>query len=364
MAENVNGNDELENAPAPINDNQTQGHRIELDFSPIEESAVEAEPAAEDIEDDSADFDIPDFKIPDFTTEAVSDEVETASFADSKAESDSFNIGESPIKSAEDTAPLYDAADYAPKKKRSISDLLKAGNGKVAACLLGVCLIGAVSVAAGSAIGNKQAEQAANPAIEIATPDNGRTDANGTGAAESAQDADNDVIDDSIATLPSTEESQNAEDADGETISAGEDAATEATDKEESDESDAADATAEECDHDWEPYKAKKKTIAAKTHTEKIPATYETVTEYHTVCNTCKQKIDGKTKEHAAETGHEGYTTNVPISVTKVKTKASTKTVVDTPAKVKTTWTKEKCSKCKEVRKLDEAKSKTKNKED
>ena len=359
MAENVNGNDELENAPASINGNQTQGHRIELDFSPIEEPAVEAEPAVEDIEAEDADFDIPDF-----TTEAISDEVETASFADSKAETDSFNIGESPIKSAEDTAPLFDAAEYAPKKKRSISDLFKAGNSKIVACLLGVCLIGAVSVAAGSVIGNKQAEQAANPAIEIATPDNERTDTNGTGAAESAQDADNDVIDDSIATLPSTEESKNAEDADGETISTDDDAASESTDKEESDESDDDDATAEECDHDWEPYKAKKQTIAAKTHTEKIAATYETVTEYHTVCNTCKQKIDGKTKEHAAETGHEGYTTNVPISVTKVKTKASTKTIVDTPAKVKTTWTKEKCSKCKEIRKLDEAKSKTKNKED
>lgn len=362
MAENVNGNDELENAPVPINGNQIQGHRIELDFSPNEEPAVEAEPAVEDIEVEDADFDIPDFRIPDFTTEAISDEVETASFADSKAETDSFNIGESPIKSAEDTAPLFDAAEYAPKKKRLISDLLKAGNAKIVACLLGVCLIGAVSVAAGSVIGNKQAEQAANPAIEIATPDNGRTDANGTGTAESAQDADNDVIDDSIATLPSTEESQNAED--GETVSTDDEATSESTDKEESDESDGDDATDEECDHDWEPYKAKKETIAAKTHTEKIPATYETVTEYHTVCNTCKQKIDGKTKEHAAETGHEGYTTNVPISVTKVKTKASTKTIVDTPAKVKTTWTKEKCSKCKEVRKLDEEKSKTKNKED
>lgn len=367
MAENVNGNDELGNVPTQPNGNQNQGHRIELDLSPIDEPICEAEEiepikAVEVLPSEHSDFTIPDFGVEE---PSFDDGFAEEPIYENKDADDAFDIGASPVKPSDDTAPLYDASAYAPKKKRSIGEILKKGNGKVAACVLGVCLIGAISAAAGNAIGNKQAEEAANPAIEIATPDNGRADnANGTGEAESAKDADNDVIDDSVATLPSTEESKDTESSNGETVANNEDKGSSSDAESETAETDKNGTAAEECDHDWKPYKAKKQAIAAKTHTEKTAATYETVTEYHTVCNTCKQKIDGKTKEHASETGHEGYTTNVPIAVTKVKTKASTKTVVDEPAKVKTTWTKEKCKKCKEVRKLDEAKSKTTNKED
>lgn len=70
----------------------------------------------------------------------------------------------------------------------------------------------------------------------------------------------------------------------------------------------------------------------AKTHTVKHPATYEEVVEYHTICNTCGEQIDGQTDEHAKKTGHEGYTTDSPVKVKKVKTEAYTETVTDQEA--------------------------------
>lgn len=56
----------------------------------------------------------------------------------------------------------------------------------------------------------------------------------------------------------------------------------------------------------------------AETKTVHHDAVYEQSVERHTVCNVCKAAIDGKTREHAAETGHEGYTTGVPVTVEKL----------------------------------------------
>lgn len=41
---------------------------------------------------------------------------------------------------------------------------------------------------------------------------------------------------------------------------------------------------------------------------------YESETTYHTVCNDCKKTIDGVAADHIADTGHSGYSTNVPIT--------------------------------------------------
>lgn len=41
---------------------------------------------------------------------------------------------------------------------------------------------------------------------------------------------------------------------------------------------------------------------------------YDTETTYHTVCNDCKKTIDGFAADHIADTGHSGYSTNVPIT--------------------------------------------------
>lgn len=41
---------------------------------------------------------------------------------------------------------------------------------------------------------------------------------------------------------------------------------------------------------------------------------YDMETTYHTVCNDCKKTIDGIAADHIADTGHSGYSTNVPIT--------------------------------------------------
>lgn len=41
---------------------------------------------------------------------------------------------------------------------------------------------------------------------------------------------------------------------------------------------------------------------------------YESEMTYHTVCNDCKKTIDGIAADHIADTGHSGYSTNVPIT--------------------------------------------------
>lgn len=41
---------------------------------------------------------------------------------------------------------------------------------------------------------------------------------------------------------------------------------------------------------------------------------YGEETTYHTVCNTCKEIIDGEAAKHIADTGHSGYSTDVPIT--------------------------------------------------
>lgn len=40
---------------------------------------------------------------------------------------------------------------------------------------------------------------------------------------------------------------------------------------------------------------------------------YSQETTYHSVCNDCKKVIDGIAADHIADTGHSGYSTNVPI---------------------------------------------------
>ena len=70
----------------------------------------------------------------------------------------------------------------------------------------------------------------------------------------------------------------------------------------------------------------------AVTHTEQVPATYGTETTYHTVCNDCHAVIDGAAQAHLAESGHRGYSTNVPITNEVVLTEATTREVIDQDA--------------------------------
>lgn len=84
----------------------------------------------------------------------------------------------------------------------------------------------------------------------------------------------------------------------------------------------------------------------AVTHEVEHPAEYADETSYHTVCNDCKQIIDGKADDHIAATEHSGYSTNVPIVNQVLASQGWTETVVDEEAHDELVITGEKCSIC------------------
>lgn len=97
--------------------------------------------------------------------------------------------------------------------------------------------------------------------------------------------------------------------------------------------------------HDW--------TIVMKTinhdevgHVVEHPAVYEDVTTYHSVCNECGELIDGHAAQHIAETGHSGYSRNVPLTETVLKTPAWSETVVDSEAWVENVADHMVCTEC------------------
>lgn len=85
------------------------------------------------------------------------------------------------------------------------------------------------------------------------------------------------------------------------------------------------------CEHDWT---VTYKTVHhdAVTHTENIAPVYESKTSYHTVCNDCQQTIDGIADAHIKDTGHSGYSTNVPITGEVLVSEGYTREVTDSPA--------------------------------
>lgn len=97
--------------------------------------------------------------------------------------------------------------------------------------------------------------------------------------------------------------------------------------------------------HDWS---ITYKTVHhdAVTHTEHVAPVYQNQTTYHTVCNECKQVIDGKADEHIKQTGHSGYSTNVPITDEVMVSKGYDKQVTDTPAYDETVIDKLVCTTC------------------
>lgn len=97
--------------------------------------------------------------------------------------------------------------------------------------------------------------------------------------------------------------------------------------------------------HDWS---ITYKTVHhdAVTHTEHVAPVYQNQTTYHTVCNECKQVIDGKADEHIKQTGHSGYSTNVPITDEVMVSEGYDKQVTDTPAYDETVIDKLVCTTC------------------
>lgn len=73
------------------------------------------------------------------------------------------------------------------------------------------------------------------------------------------------------------------------------------------------DAASAACDHLWVPEYGSVHHDAVYEQVWHDPV-YETETTYHTVCNDCQAVIDGTAAQHIADTGHSGYSTNVPIA--------------------------------------------------
>ena len=82
------------------------------------------------------------------------------------------------------------------------------------------------------------------------------------------------------------------------------------------------------------------------SHAVEHPAVYEDVTTYHSVCNECGELIDGHAAQHIAETGHSGYSRNVPLTETVLKTPAWSETVVDSEAWVENVADHMVCTEC------------------
>ena len=74
----------------------------------------------------------------------------------------------------------------------------------------------------------------------------------------------------------------------------------------------------------------------AETEQVEVPATYKSVIEDETVCNTCQAMVTGKASEHQAQTGHSSFTTNVPVEKQVVDQEAHTEDRV-----VKEAWDEE-----------------------
>lgn len=125
-----------------------------------------------------------------------------------------------------------------------------------------------------------------------------------------------------------------------------EDASAEQVDVAEANEDEAA------CGHDWT---VTYKTVHhdAVTHTETVEPVYGEETTYHTVCNECSQVIDGSADQHIKETGHSGYSTNVPITDEVVVSEGYTREVTDTPAYDETVVDEMVCTLCGETRSIE-----------
>lgn len=106
-------------------------------------------------------------------------------------------------------------------------------------------------------------------------------------------------------------------------------------------------------EHDWSVvYELNE--VPAETHVVHHGKEYGTETVYETVCNSCEAVITGKTAEHARETGHVDYSTDVPVVNEIVAREAYDETVVDKPAHVQLVHTSDRCASCGEIRDVED----------
>ena len=111
----------------------------------------------------------------------------------------------------------------------------------------------------------------------------------------------------------------------------------------------AAGQDAEECEHVWIPvYGIEHKD--AVTSSREVDPTYESRTTAHTVCNDCLATIDGKAQQHLDETGHSGFTPDVPVTDEVMTDEGGIVTVIVEDESDELVITGEKCALCEEER--------------
>lgn len=116
----------------------------------------------------------------------------------------------------------------------------------------------------------------------------------------------------------------------------------------------AAGQDAEECEHVWIPvYGIEHKEAVTSSH--EVDPTYESRTTAHTVCNDCLAIIDGKAQHHLDETGHSGYTPDVPVTDEVMTDEGGIVTVIVENESDELVITGEKCALCDEERSVPEA---------
>lgn len=87
----------------------------------------------------------------------------------------------------------------------------------------------------------------------------------------------------------------------------------------------------------------------AVTETIEHEAVWGNVTTYHTICNECHEQIDGIATQHIAETGHSGYTSDVPVITPQIITEAWTEEVPVSDAYDETVTNGVICAECGEI---------------
>ncbi len=190
----------------------------------------------------------------------------------------------------------------------------KGGAGRKAVIAIGIVAAMAVLVLIGTSLGTMAAQQA----VQARNIESAQTGNSTSGTHEQSGDSNAHAAEDA-ALAPAQSQEQAGQPATSNTVQA-------------------------VCEHDWQP-EAETVHHDAVTKEVTVPGSEYTETEYHTLCNTCNEQVDGKTAEHKAATGHAGFTRNVPVKVTK-KNPDTTQTVEVEAAYDEKKWTKEKCSKC------------------
>lgn len=126
-----------------------------------------------------------------------------------------------------------------------------------------------------------------------------------------------------------------------------------ATDADAAAAADSTEAIQAACEHDWQPYEVSEQTSDGTAQEIEVPAEYENVLEYHTLCNACHAKVDGNELGHTLSTGHTAFTKDVATRETVEKTPAHTETVQANAGQTIRTWSKEQCVKCNLIRDID-----------